>query len=85
MASMKLTLVSPSGVMASEEVSLIRAWTPGGQVELLPGHCAYLGLVCDGELEAVSASTGKILKFSIGDGSLECDNEQVTVLTDRVH
>jgi len=45
MNALSFALVTPAGVIAREDASLIRAITPGGQIELLPGHCAYVGLV----------------------------------------
>jgi F0F1-type ATP synthase epsilon subunit len=82
MSTISFALVTPSGVRAREEASLIRAITPGGQIELLPGHCSYVGLVSEGALEVVLTPSGKVVSFSIAEGSLECKDDTVTVLTD---
>lgn len=84
MTALKFTLVTPSGVVSREEVSLVRIPTPCGQVELLPGHCAYVGLLSKGEVQVVTIGAGKTVSFSITEGSLECTDDQVVVLTDAV-
>ena len=83
MNALSFALVTPAGVIAREDASLIRAITPSGQIELLPGHCAYVGLVSEGNLEIVLSPSGKSVTFSISEGSLECKDNNVTVLTDR--
>ena len=83
MNALSFALVTPAGVIAREEAALIRAITPSGQIELLPGHCSYVGLVSEGNIEIVISPSGKSLTFSISEGSLECKDNKVTVLTDR--
>ena len=77
---MKLKVVSPLGVFLDEEVSLVRALTPFGQIELLPGHCTYIGIVSSGNVEAITG--GKTIKCTIGDGTLECSEDSITILTE---
>lgn len=84
MAALKFTLVTPGGVISTEEVSVVRIPTPCGQVELLPGHCAYVGLLSKGDVQVVTAGAGKTVAFSITEGSLECKDDRVVVLTDAV-
>lgn len=82
MATLKFSLVTPAGVLSREEASLIRIPTPCGQVELLPGHCAYVGLLSKGDVQVVTSGSLKTVSFSITEGSLECTDDEVVVLTD---
>lgn len=84
MAALNFSLVTPSGIVSREEASVIRIPTPCGQVELLPGHCAYVGLLSTGDVQVVTAGAGKTVIFSITEGSLECTDDRVVVLTDAV-
>ena len=78
---MKLTIISSNGIHYDGDVSLIRAWTPEGQIEILPGHCTYIGLINPGQFEALTFD-GKLRQFSLGHGSIEHNHGKITVLTD---
>jgi F0F1-type ATP synthase epsilon subunit len=80
---MSFTLVTPMGIFAREEISVVRVITPNGQIELLPGHCSYIGLVSEGGVDIVTSS-GKQKQYLITEGSLECSEDKVVLLTDSV-
>lgn len=84
MAALKFSLVTPGGGVSREDASVIRLRTPSGQVELLPGHCSYVGLVSKGEVQLVTTGANKTVSFSVSEGSLECTDDSVVLLADYV-
>jgi F0F1-type ATP synthase epsilon subunit len=83
MSLLSLTVVDPTGVQYKDEVSIVRAQTPAGEIEILPGHCPYIGLVAQGGLQVVPNSSGSTISIEIGEGSILCEDNKVFVLSER--
>ena len=81
---LSFSLVTPAGVAAQEDVLIVTASTPSGQIQVLPGHCGYVGLLNEGDLQVVTSANGKTKTFSISEGSIECQDGKVVILTDWV-
>ena len=84
--TLKLEIVTPTGMAISRDVAEVSAPTLDGEVGVLPGHVPFLAALRTGIISAKSA-TGKsdedAQRFAIAHGVLEVAHEKALVLTEK--
>jgi F-type H+-transporting ATPase subunit epsilon len=81
MASYKLSVVTPKGLVYENEVDSVSAAGVEGGFGVLSGHASMLAEIIPGVLSL--KSDGKEQLLVVSDGILEVSNEGVVVLADR--
>lgn len=85
-ASMKLEIVTPTGVAISRDVIELTAPSLDGEIGVLPGHVPLLAAVRTGtvSLRAVgSAAADDPLRYAVAHGVLEVTGDKALLLTER--
>ena len=54
--SFKLTVLTPAGLVLEDRAASVKLQTVDGEIQILPQHARYVGLLGRGNLEYVSAS-----------------------------
>lgn len=79
---LELQVITPAGIVISEEVDEIVAPGELGEFGVLPGHVTFITLLMPGELRyRIDGSERKVI---VWDGVAEVRDDRVTVLTDNV-
>ncbi|MGH7807518.1 MAG: ATP synthase F1 subunit epsilon [Thermodesulfobacteriota bacterium] len=77
-----LQVITPAGIVISEEVDEVVAPGELGEFGVLPGHVAFITLLMPGELRyRIDGSERKVI---VWDGVAAVRDDRVTVLTDNV-
>ncbi len=76
--ALKLKIVLPDGPIEIDRLRSVVLQTPDGEMGILPGHAAVVGLVDIGILTAVAADRRE--RFVTGSGIMRLANDCVTLL-----
>jgi F-type H+-transporting ATPase subunit epsilon len=80
MSTLHLSVVSQESLIYSGPVEQLTAMTTAGEVGIMPGHTALLGLLKPGELRF--SKEGKEERLFISGGAIEVQPKAVTILAD---
>ncbi len=83
MAAMRLRVVTPEQVIYDGAARSLVAPAWDGWVGILPGHAPFLTLMGEGPL-TVEPESGTRQSFAVTGGVMKVEDNQVTVLADRV-
>ena len=83
MAAMRLRVVTPEQVIYDGAARSLVAPAWDGWVGILPGHAPFLTLMGEGPL-TVEPESGTRQSFTVTGGVMKVEDNQVTVLADRV-
>lgn len=84
--TLKLEIVTPTGMAISRDVAEVGAPTLDGEVGVLPGHVPFLAALRTGIISAKMAGGGAAeepQRFAIAHGVLEVAHEKALVLTEK--
>jgi F-type H+-transporting ATPase subunit epsilon len=84
--SLKLEIVTPTGMAFSRDVTEVGAPTLDGEVGVLPGHVPFLAALRTGIVSARPTGSGageEPQRFAIAHGVLEVAHEKALVLTEK--
>lgn len=76
---MKLHLLTPHAAKHFSDVAAVTIPGQSGELQVLPGHARYLGLVQAGMLSFEGAHVGR---YTVGAGHAEVTGDVVTVAVD---
>lgn len=79
-SKLHLKIVTPEKEIFDGEVDQVNAYTPDGEIGILPGHVNLMTQVIPGELRIREGN--KISLLATGSGLLQVSKDQVSVLTD---
>ncbi len=78
---MQVELVSPERITFSGQAETVRVRTVGGgEIQFLPGHTAFIGVLQVSAAKVVSADGDQI--FAIHQGFVQVSGEKITILSD---
>ena len=77
--ALTVEVVTPEKRIFSGEASMVRARTLSGDLGILPGHIALIGVLVDGEV-VISETNGKKSIFLINGGFLSVNKDRVSIL-----
>lgn len=80
MSSLNLKIVTPEQTVFEGEVSQVNVPTRDGEIGILPNHANLMTRLSPGELSIKKSGKNEVL--AIGDGFLQIDNNQATIMTD---
>ncbi len=80
MAQLNLKIVTPEKEVLNEEVDQVNVSTSEGEIGILPNHANLMAKLIPGELKI--KKSGKISYFAIGEGFLQIENNNLTIMTD---
>ena len=78
--TLKLQIVTPEGMLFSEDVELVGMRGPEGQIGILPHHMRLMTQLLPGEM--MLRKDGRDQFLAVGQGLVEVTGESVAVLTD---
>ncbi|HTJ85614.1 MAG TPA: F0F1 ATP synthase subunit epsilon [Polyangiaceae bacterium] len=83
--SLKLEIVTPTGVAVSQNVAELTAPGVDGEIGLLPGHVALLAAIVTGtvSLKPVGGTADDTTKYAVAHGVLEVANDKALLLTEK--
>lgn len=77
-------IVTPEGILYTNEVEMVVAPTPGGEVGILPLHAPLVSKLAPGEVRLkYGAGAGDWEYFAVFDGYMQVHLDKVTVLANR--
>lgn len=79
-ATLKLEIVTPEGVIFSDDVEMVTIPAIEGEMGIYPMHTPLLTQIVVGELKIQKG--GKEIFMAVGEGFVEITNERVSILTD---
>ena len=79
-STLKLEIVTPEGVIYSEDVEMVTLPGSEGELGIYPNHVPLMTQVSAGEITA--RHNGRDEFLAVGDGFVEITGERVAVLTD---
>lgn len=79
-STMKLEIVTPEGVIYSEEVEMVGLQTLDGQIAVLPHHTRLMTQMLPGEMKVRKDGLEQFL--AVGEGLVEVTGDRVAVATD---
>ena len=79
-STMKLEIVTPEGVIYSEDVELVGLQTPDGQIGILPHHIRLMTQMLPGEMKV--RKDGREQFLAVGEGLVEVNGDCVAIATD---
>jgi F-type H+-transporting ATPase subunit epsilon len=85
MATTRVDLVTPTGTLFSGQAEMVVCRTAGGDIAFLANHMPYIGALEAYPLRIVhpeGAGAGEELRFEVGGGFVEVNNNRVIVLCD---
>lgn len=84
MATTQVELVTPEGALYSGQAEMVACRTGGGDIAFLANHMPYLGALEPGDLRIVHPEDdpGGELRFTVGGGFVEVNDNRVIVLCD---
>ena len=78
---MQVELVSPERITFSGEADKVRVRTVGGgEIEFLPGHMAFVGVLAVSAAKVTSGENSQV--FAIHQGFVQVSHDKVTILSD---
>jgi F-type H+-transporting ATPase subunit epsilon len=80
MNTIRLEIVTPDGVVYSEEVDMVTLPAADGQIGILPMHVPLMTQMVPGEV--IVRKDGEDQSLAVGEGLVEITNDHVAVLTD---
>src|SRR5436305_112297 len=80
MNTIRLEVVTPDGVVYSEEVDMVTLPAVDGQIGILPMHVPLMTQMVPGEM--IVRRSGEDESLAVGEGLVEVTNDHVAVLTD---
>lgn len=80
MATFKLEIVTPEGVLFSDDVNVVVAWGVEGQLGILPHHAPLMTMLRPGDLLIRKGKEEQHL--ALGGGFLEVRPDRVIILAD---
>ncbi|HTT91729.1 MAG TPA: F0F1 ATP synthase subunit epsilon [Acidimicrobiales bacterium] len=85
MATTQVDLVTPTGTLFSGQAEMVVCRTAGGDIAFLANHMPYIGALEAYPLRIVhpqGGAGGEELRFEVGGGFVEVNNNRVIVLCD---
>ena len=79
-STMKLEIVTPEGVIYSEDVEMVGLQTLDGQIAVLPHHVRLMTQMLPGEMKVRKDGLEQFL--AVGDGLVEVTGERIAIATD---
>ncbi len=80
MAQINLKIITPEKITLNETVDKVVVPSKDGELGILPHHLNLMAAIAPGELKITKGS--KTDNYAIGDGLLQVQDNQVTILTD---
>ena len=78
--TLKLEIVTPEGVVYSEQVEMVTLPSVDGQLGVLPHHVPLMTQIVPGEM--IARLRGHDTFLAVGEGLVHVGGEQVSILTD---
>ena len=78
--TMKLEVVTPEGIVFSEDVEMVTVPGIAGQIGILPQHVPLITQMVPGEM--IVRKAGRDLFVAMGEGLIEVTAKRVAILTD---
>jgi F-type H+-transporting ATPase subunit epsilon len=78
--TLKLEIVTPQGVVYSEDVELVGLQTLDGQIGILPQHMRLMTQMLPGEMKV--RKDGREQFLAVGEGLVEVTGDRVAIATD---
>lgn len=75
----QLKILSPSGIKVDTNVVSVTVPSGAGEIQFLPGHCEFVGLLADGTVTFDAG--GAVDKVAVADGTIEFSAGTLTLLT----
>lgn len=79
-STLKLEIVTPEGVIYSEDVELVGLQTLDGQIGILPHHVRLMTQMLPGEMKV--RKDGREQFLAVGEGLVEVTGDRVAIATD---
>jgi F-type H+-transporting ATPase subunit epsilon len=79
-STLKLQIVTPQGVVYSEDVELVGLQTLDGQIGILPHHVRLMTQMLPGEMKV--RKDGREQFLAVGEGLVEVTGDHVAIATD---
>jgi len=79
-ATLKLQIVTPDGVVFSDDVEMVTLPGSEGQLGVLPQHISLMTQIVPGEV--IVRKDGSDRLFAVGEGLVEITSDRVAILTD---
>lgn len=79
-ATLKLQIVTPDGVVFSDDVEMVTLPGSEGQLGVLPQHISLMTQIVPGEV--IVRKDGSDRLFAVGEGLVEITSDSVAILTD---
>ena len=76
-----LKILTPAGVVATEQVVSVKVPTAAGEIEVLPKHCTYVGLLGKGSI-SYKTTSGASNSVNINNGAVQFSDDTLTILAD---
>src|SRR5262245_25515536 len=78
--TMRLEIVTPDGVVYSDEVDMVTLPAVDGQIGILPMHVPLMTQLVPGEM--IVRKNGQDEVLAVGEGLVEVTNDHLAILTD---
>lgn len=79
-STLKLEIVTPEGVIYSEDVEMVGLQTLDGQIGILPHHVRLMTQMLPGEMKV--RKDGREQFLAVGEGMVEVTGDRVAIATD---
>lgn len=83
--NISLRIFTPSGLEREEIVSRVTVPSATGEIEVLPGHAQYVGLLSTGILSYTNVSGGSTEKLVVSEGVCRFEGDSMDILADVVY
>lgn len=80
MANLNLKIVTPEQIVYEGEADQVNVSTTKGELGILPHHAALMAKLLPGELRI--SKSGRVSFFAIGEGFLQIEDNNLTIMTD---
>lgn len=80
MVNLNLKIVTPEQIVYEGEADQVNVSTTKGELGILPHHASLMAKLLPGELRI--KKSGKVSFFAIGDGFLQVEDNNLTIMTD---
>ena len=84
MTNFRLKIITPAGTTVDTDVASALLPTQAGEVEVLGGHCKYVGLLASGivKFKPVNVSSITSTEIKVGEGSVAYEEGTLKVLSE---
>lgn len=82
MSSLKLEIITPSGIKFSKDVEYILLKTTEGNMGILPNHAPFVAGLCSDDIK-IRFNKSKEISYYISGGFLEINKEKVLIIVDE--